>query len=332
MKTIIKNSRRIHSYDFFRGILAIGIILSLTFHFLYPASDTIELFYRWVYIGFFFFFGLVVGQKFSSLKKVKSMIPKGIQFLALFLCINVLFQIPNNIGLLEFSMSVLLGDSYVMLSLLLPLGIFALLLAVFSYLPPFLGLVWSLGLFILLDLFSLQKDFLFLNAFYLSALFFGFYFARLFSLDLMREKVNERFSFFPFLALYIVVLLLFLGQIFPTPLLTLPSIFWIFHFAIVFLVFFSIPNTVFSSSEEKPKSSLRRFLEPLGIDILFIYVTLTLFLEIIRRMFPEFYLSSIVEISIFSIHLVILFFALLAIIHRFSRKNKKFKKCFRFLF
>lgn len=324
--------RRILSYDFFRGIISVGLIFFLTFHYFFPNFESFEFFYRWASLGFLFFSGLLIGESIFTRKKKIFFYRKGLQILGIFFLANIFLQIPLGMSFLDFSIAVLKGDYSLTFQLLLPLGTLFLCIPIFSLLPPFLGLMWSLLLFFLLDIVAMEKNIVSLNLFFLIIGSLGFFFGQIASLENLRRIWNEKFTILPYVSLYCALIILFLGQILKQEFFILVSLFWSFHFLELLLFYFSIPSSLFQYIPNTPRSGIRKFFEPLGVEMLFIYVFISLLFEIITRILPEFFIAGGVNIMLFAVHVTIFSFAIITLLHKYFRKNKKLRKVFRFLF
>jgi len=332
----MNTSKRIHSYDFFQGVLATGLIFVMTF--LQLNFLELEIFYRWAGLGFVFFSGLLIGEVFIKNKSHLFFIKRGIQIFALFLTINFLIFFSkfslNFSQILEipdlwkdFSFSVIKGDYRLISHLLLPLSLLFFSVPILRYIPSFLGFFWAILGFVLFDIIALEKGVFYINIFFLLAGILGFFTGRFFSLDRARLYFHKKFSALPYIFLYIAIAILTLGNTIESSFIAHFNFFWSFHFLVMILLYLSLPSLLFSGEKRKP--ALRKFFETLGVEMLFIYIFTTLSLEAISFLFPS--LSGF-HPFILAIHLVILSFGIVVIIRKTLFKSKKFKKCFRFLF
>ncbi len=332
----MQKSKRIHSYDFFQGVLATGLIFLMTF--LETSYPGIEIFYRWASLGFVFFSGLVIGEIIIQKKSNLFFIKRGVQIFAIFLILNILTFLPTlsleyskilevpNIWE-QFSSSVIKGDYSLTAHLLLPLSGLFFCIPIVKYIPNFLGFFWSTIGFFLLDVFFLEKDIIFLNAFLMLAGISGFFTGKLFSLENIRLYFHKKLSFLPYIFLYIALAILIIGGLQQEVTLSKFQIFWSFHFLIMILLYFSLPSLLFSGESHKP--ALRKFFETIGVKMLFIYIFTALLLKIIHQVFPQ---EEAIYSFILAMHLVILSFAITMLLQKTVLRSKKWKKRFQFLF
>jgi len=326
-KKKINTSRRIHSYDFFQGVLATGLIFVMTF--LEFSISGIEIFYRWASLGFLFFSGILIGEVFLKNKNTLFFIKRGIQLFSIFIFLNIVsFLSQFSLEAWQnFSLLMIRGDYTLVAHLLLSMSALFFITPIFKYIPNFLGFFWALLGFFLLDVLALEKGIFYVNIFFLMAGIMGIFTGKFFSLEKIRMFFHTKFLLLPYIFLYIALAILAFGGYFSGDFISYFQFFWSFHFLIMILLYFSLPSLLFSGVQKKP--ALRKFFETLGVESLFIYVFSSLILESIHFIFPKF---EGFNPFILAIHITILSFGVVVILRKTFQKSKKFKKYFRFLF
>jgi hypothetical protein len=85
MKKNLKSKKRIYSYDVFRGVLVVGMIV---YHILTNLTtlDINHTYFRWVSVGFILFLGIILGQFLSQ--KTSKILNLNLKLLGLFLLGN----------------------------------------------------------------------------------------------------------------------------------------------------------------------------------------------------------------------------------------------------
>lgn len=327
------NSRRIHSYDFFQGVLVTGLIFLMTFSQFTLFREDLSILYRWASLGFLFFSGIIEGETMHQKKNIL-FFKRGLHIFGIFIGLNFLLffshQTFSQWG--DFSAHLIQGDERFIASLLLPLSAFFLFIPLFRLIPPLLGVFWGTIGFILMDLISIEKDIFFLNALFLLTVLLGYYIGRLFSFESLRIAISNRTPFLPFLFLYLGIGILVLGSILNSPLLSVISVFWTFHLLVSILFYFSLPSLLFVKGSNKP--FLRKFFEILGVESFFVYIFSSFVIFLIGNIFlnEKFLQSQSFNVVILSVHFVIFFFGVVLLIQKKLKKSSKMRKRFRFIF
>ncbi len=328
-------SRRIHSYDFFQGVLMVGLIFYMTFFQFSPLAPQMEVFYRWASLGFLFFSGIISGEILWRKKNASFFFfRRGLQVFALFMGVNILsfFSQHSFHDWEAFSLQIIQGDAHLVANLLLPLAAFFLISPLIRFIPPLLGVLWGGVGFLLLDVLAIEKDIFFLNALFLLTVAFGFFVGRVSSLDQIRIYFHTNFPYLPFLFLYLAIGILVMGELLLGSFFELLSVFWSFHLLISFLLYLSLPSLLFVGEAHKP--ALRTFFETLGVEMFFVYVFSSFFLYLLGALFLGEKLSSsdLLPAGILAIHMVILLFGVVSLLRKYFKKSPRLKKCFRFIF
>lgn len=121
--------QRIYSYDVFRGVLILAMVIVHVWVNFFAHSLNPGLYY-WIPVGFMLFLGVILGQFLKN--KPKKVIGFAVKLLAVFF----LFNIPvffNNAQILSWKDFLMGNQAFFSLEILFPMGVFALFCVLFQW-------------------------------------------------------------------------------------------------------------------------------------------------------------------------------------------------------
>ncbi len=263
--------KRIISYDVFRGILIIGMII---FHVLcnFYNGDFNKGLWYWIPVGFMMFLGIIIGQFLRD--KSKKVLSIGIKLLLIFLTLNIPNFISNSSSF-TFSKIILGNQNIFSFEILFPMSVLILISLVLSKIASYQKHLLVL-IFIFIAFFD-TKIFYSYNALFFLFGTFGYFLSSVCNLDSFNK--NTSLKYFSVLIIGIISFVLF--YFFPP-----------FNTLVIFqiLLFYFLSSYLFKD---------KKFLAKIGSESLFIYVFHIVLLRLLAIYIPK--LENIFLTLIFSI-------------------------------
>ncbi len=325
--------QRLFSYDFFKGILIVGMIFAHVFYVFDGNAQFLERFFLWIPAGFVFFSGVLAGEVLWGKKSSWYFIRRAVQLLGIFIVANLfVLAISKKISFFEFSEDFIWGNQgATSFEILIPLALTILLVPLLGLFPPSLGILWGIIFLLTADIARMEGVFYSYNLQFLIIGILGFFFGRESSLENLRKSFV---NLFPKANMVIMGLVfwLFIGSAYLGKGIVLEVFsFWTFQIVILFGIFLGLPN-IFKSRPNIPKPFIRRFLEPLGVFSLFLYLFHILVIQALQFLMPKLVFTSSIWSFLLVFHITVLCFATIKIIEQIFKKFPRFEKAFRFLF
>jgi hypothetical protein len=329
------STKRITSYDFFRGILLVGMITAHVFYNFFETTLELQFLFQWIPAGFLFFTGVVSGEILLSKKDNLYFFRRGVQIMGIFILCNVikLFLMKGAFSLLF--LGILIGDQQnLSFEILIPIAILFFCIPFLRFISvPAIGFFLLGATLFLFDLLARSEIFYSYNLHFSLLGIFGFFVGRTISLDAIREKFSAAFHVFPFVNL-LFLLLLFLIFFTADAIFLGYSLFWSVQTFFVILLYFSLPNIFRTVKHTKTfeKIDIRKFFEPLGIHSLFLYVFHIAFLGSLHILMPNLVFIEWWQALLFALNVTIFSFAIVKFLEQIFRSLPRLQAFFRFIF